>query len=517
VARILAIDWDHEFLHVIAGNTGRGGVSVDRAFVWSIGGELTPQNGEALGHKLREALKSAGAAAGPVVASLGRERVVVKELRFPPVPPADEPALVRFQAAKDLSELPDDVVIDYAKISPPDAAGERQALAVALKKQTFKGLQALCQGAGLKLAAVTTRSSALAGTVERAQALGAAPVHETVAVLVVGRRWAELAVLNQGRVLLTRALAVGATLTGEVQRSLAMFLMQKGNVPAPEVLLVAGQRDPAVEANLKDLVGVNVQRLEPLGVADQTVEGERGLYAAAVGAAHLWGKQGALAINFAAPKEPKPRVDPNRSRKLVYGAAAAALLIAALVGGNRVLAAKRVEIEQLRQMKTELDEQYKKMAQDRLDIEGLKEWEETTVSWLDEFYDLSARFPHQVGFRLKDITATPPSKRGGKDKIAGQISITGVARADQIGHVNDFIDSLRNDRYLKASPGPVKTVAGGAQEFQIKVDVTRRPLDHYTIRFMPPPRGLMEEGEPEDGEMPGGDMPGAENVEGGAP
>ena len=58
MARILAIDWDHEFLHVIAGNTGRGGVSVDRAFVWSIGGGLTPQNGEVLGQKLREALKS---------------------------------------------------------------------------------------------------------------------------------------------------------------------------------------------------------------------------------------------------------------------------------------------------------------------------------------------------------------------------------------------------------------------------------------------------------------------------
>jgi Tfp pilus assembly PilM family ATPase len=513
VARILAIDWDHEFLHVIAGNTGRGGVSVDRAFVWSIGGDLTPQNGEALGHKLREALKSAGAAAGPVVAAVGRERVVVKELRFPPVPPADEPALVRFQAAKDLSELPDDVVIDYAKISPPDAAGERQALAVALKKQTLKGLQALCQGAGLKLAAVTTRSSALAGTVERAQGLGAAPVHETVAVLVVGRRWAELTILNQGRVLLTRALAVGAALTGEVQRSLAMFLMQSGSVPAPQVLLVAGQRDPAIEANLKDLVGVAVQRLEPLGVADQTVEGERGLYAAAVGAAHLWGKQGAVPINFAAPKEPKPQRDPNRNRKVVYGTAAAVLLLVGIFAGNRVLAAKRVEIARLQQDKAALDDQYRKMNQDRLDIEGLKEWEATTVSWLDEFYDLSARFPHQVGFRLKDITATPPPKRSGKEKIIGQISITGVARTDQIGHVNDFIASLRNDRYLEATPGPFKTVANGtAQEFQIKVDVARRPPEHYTIRFTPPPRGLLEEDDAEadwdmDAEFEEGDAP----------
>jgi hypothetical protein len=481
VSRILAFDWDHEFLHVIAGSTGRGGVSVDRAFVWSIGAELTAANGEALGRKLREALKSAGAAIGPVVACVGRERVVVKELRFPPVPVQDEPALVRFQAAKDLSELPDDVVIDYAKTSPPEQAGERQALAVALKKQTVSALNALCRGAGLKLTAVTSRSHALAGTVERAQATGAAPVQPTVAVLVLGRRWAELAILHQGRVLLTRALAMGATLAGEVQRSLAMFLIQAG-VPAPEVLLVAGQRD-AAEANLRDLVGVTVQRLEPLGVADRTVEGERGLYAGAVGVAHLWGKHGALPINFTAPKQPKPVTDTGRRRKLVYGVAAAVLVLGTILVGNRVLAGKRAQIADLNRAKLDNETRFKKLAQDRLDIDALKEWEETTVSWLDELYDLSARFPHQVGFRLKDLNATAPSKRNPKDKNApvAHVALTGVALPDQIPHIDELLKALNADPHLRAT-----LVSSKPQEFRLKIDITRQAPERYTTRLRPP-------------------------------
>jgi hypothetical protein len=508
VARILAFDWDHEFLHVIAGNAGRGGVSVDRAFVWSIGGELTPQNGEALGQKLREALKSAGAAPAPVLACVGRERVVVKELRFPPVPAADEPALVRFQAGKDLSEQADDVVIDYAKVSAPGDAGERQALAIALKKQTLNALAALCRGAGLKLAAVTTRAHALAGTVERAHAEGAALAQETVAVLMLGRRWAELAILHHGRVLLARALAVGAALSGEVQRSLAMFLMQNGSVPAPQVLFVAGQHDAKIEANLKDIVGVTLQRLEPMGVADRTVEGERGLYAAAVGAAHLWGKHGALPINFAEPKQPKPKSDGGRQRRLVWAAAVLFVLLGGLFMANRALAGKRARIAELTKQKQDAEDLYKRMAQDRLDIEGLKEWEQTTVSWLDEFYDLTARFPHQVGFRLKDITAAPPAKRGPKEKTIAQVSFTVLARQEQVPFINQLIDAINADPHLKATRPQSTALGNGLQQDVIKVDIAHRPPHKHTARFKPPPRTVMDE-EPEDAgmDLEEGDLP----------
>jgi hypothetical protein len=379
---------------------------------------------------------------------------------------------------------------------------------VALKKQTLAALHALCRGAGLKLAAVMPRPHALAGAIERAQASGSVPAQPTAAVIVLGRRWAELSVLSEGRVLLARSLALGPALAGEVQRSLAVFAIQNATLPAPDILFVAGQREPKFEAALRDVAAINVQRLEPLAVFDQAVEGERGLYAGAVGAAYLWGKHGSAPINFAAPKQPVQTSAPARQRTLGYAAAAAVLLLVGIIVANRVLAAKAHQVALLNLQKQDLEERFKKYAQDRLDVEGLKDWEATNVSWLDEFYDLTARFPHQVGFRLKDFTAGPPAKRNPKEKIVAHMSLTGVARADQQHLVNQFLDNLNADRHLKATLHRSKVDDKGMMQFHFQVDIAQRTPEKYTARFVPPPRAVqMDAEEPPVEEIEEGGVP----------
>ncbi len=175
MARLLAIDWDQNQFYIVAAGAGRRGATVEKTLSWTLDAELTVASGEALGRKLREALKAADVAPAPIVACVGRDRVVAKELRYPPVPASEEPALVRFQAAKELSELPDDIVIDYAPLSDPALPGERHALAVALKKNLAAAWHALAHGLGVKLLAITTRPQALIGAVARAQAEGRAP------------------------------------------------------------------------------------------------------------------------------------------------------------------------------------------------------------------------------------------------------------------------------------------------------------------------------------------------------
>ncbi len=491
MARLLAIDWDQDRFHIALVNASGRGVVVERALTWALGEELTPAAGEALGRKLRDALRGAGVTPAPVVACIGRDRVVVKELHYPPVPRDEEPALVRFQAAKELSELPDDVVIDYAPLSPPEQPGEREALAVALRKQILQAWLGLCRGLGVKLAALTTRTQALQGALERARNEGAAPLAETVAILAVGNRWAELAIAHHGRILFARALASGAGLAAEVKRSLTLFATGHGAIEPPAVLLFSGNVDLDLEQRLRELNGFKVQRLDPFLLQDRVDLAERDNLAAAVGAAHLWARTETLPINFAAPKQPRVQTSPQRQRFLVYGVAAAILIAAALFYGSRLLSNRNAEISALRAEKADKEELLKKLAQDKADIDGLRDWEETSISWLDELYDLAARFPYQVGFRVKDLNAGPISKRNPKERFVAQVTITGIAKNEQDALVKQFLDSIESDKYLQAGAPAIKNVGNGNEEFTIKIDIAKRPQDKYSTRLTLParPRG----------------------------
>jgi hypothetical protein len=506
LARLLAIDWDQDQFYIVAAGTGRRGAAVEKVLSWKLDAEFGTAVGEALGRKLRDALNAADIAPAPIVACVGRDRVVAKELHYPPVPANEEPALVRFQAAKELSEQPDDVIIDYAHLSDPAQPGERHALTVALKKHLAAAWQALARGLGVKLLAVTTRSQALIGAVARAQADGRAPAGETLAILAVGGKWAELAVIHGSRMLLARSLALSPSLIGEVKRSLSVFASTNGVLPAPAALLVTGKSDPELESKLASELGMPVERLEAFAADEPIPARDRGLYAAALGAAQQWARTGTLPINFAAPKQPVQTADPGKRRKVIWAAAAAVLFAAGIFFGNRTLADRQAKIGELTAQKNDNEERFKKLIQDRLDNEALRDWEDTSVSWLDEVYDLAARFPHEVGFRVKDFVAGPISKRSPKDPYVAQATFTIVAKLNQDAQVAKLLTSINADKHLQASRAGSRDLGNGNQEIQIKVDFAKQRPDRYTTVLVRPPRLAVDPSMPmSESEDPGDD------------
>jgi Tfp pilus assembly PilM family ATPase len=177
VARYLALDWDQTQLHVVAAAAGGGGrVTVQQAAVWQEDQPLTAENAEAMGALLKERLKSAGIKPGPVLACVGRDRVIVKEIKYPHVPDAEEPALVRFQAVKELTDSPDDVVLDYFPLPIPDTGssvstlGNRRAFVVIVRREVVTTYQKVCQAAGLKLEGLAPRALGIAECVRRVRA-----------------------------------------------------------------------------------------------------------------------------------------------------------------------------------------------------------------------------------------------------------------------------------------------------------------------------------------------------------
>ena len=160
MSKFIAIDLAPDGIFVVAGTARGGQARIERALSWTdADGEappvLGPDTARRIGEQLREKLKSAGIAGAPALVSVGRGRVILKELRYPAVPPAEEPALVKFQAMKELSDSPDEVVLDYAPLAERCyTSGERRSMAVVIRKELYAAIQQMCAAANLRLVAV---------------------------------------------------------------------------------------------------------------------------------------------------------------------------------------------------------------------------------------------------------------------------------------------------------------------------------------------------------------------------
>jgi Tfp pilus assembly PilM family ATPase len=500
VARYLALDWDQQRVRVVAAAAARGQVRIEKTLAWDEPGGVNVGNAEAVGQRLRERLKAAGVAAAPVLIAAGREQVILKEVRYPRSDPAQEPALVRFQATKELTGPPDGVVIDYAPLDHQGGHGERRALLLIARKELVGACKALCKAAGLKLAAVTPRAFGVAGCPRQPAPAGA---DAAVAVLAASGGWAEFCVARGGSLLFARPLPGGEVPINEVRRNLALYAGQPQVTlarDAVQALYVAGDGPSAdLAERLRDVLAVPVLALDPFGGQAGETAVERAAYAGAVGLVRLWSDGGKLPVNFVAPKEPKPAVNPNRPKFVI--AAGLALLALILVGfAGMVMARERQEeVEQLKAQKVALENKIKELQPDLRNLAALNEWGEGAVPVLDELYDLSAHFPWKVGFKVTQLSLAPAPKVGGKGAkqvYQARITIKGQVPRDDERLVHDFVASVNRDKHNRAVIESIKQAGGegaaatarAVKEFVLHVDVRRRPPERYTTVLQPPPR-----------------------------
>ena len=495
MARFLAIDWDHQQLHIVSATIGRGGVVVQRAAVWQEAQDPSLANAEALGRLLRERLRAAGIAPAPVLACIGRDRLILKEVLHPAVPESDKPAVVRFQAAKELTDAPEDVVIDYTSAVEPAPSGECRALAVIARRELLTTYQTLCKAAGLKLLALAPRPfAALACLQQVIGTTGLTPPPEppdaTVAVLTVTDRWAEFSVGRGEQLLLARSLTIGNTLAGEVRRNVSVFSGQASDRPIRAVYVSGSAEHAALCERLEQMLEIRVYLMDPFAGVDRPEfpQAHRGGFAGVVGLVHAWAR--GLPINFVHPKEPRPPGDPNKRRLLLGAGVAAALLVFVFSYCYGKLAALDIELDGLIAQKGDLDRKLTQLEDDAKRIKFIDEWAQTEVVWVDELYDLTDMFPDATAMKLTQLTGDPLTTTG-KDKHVARMSLTGITTEN-----DEALNSLRaklieEGNYRVDSKKYVYNRGGLERQrfrmlFGTNVDIERRPPDKYTRKLTPP-------------------------------
>ncbi len=492
MARFLAIDWDQNQLHIISAEVSKGTVRVKRAKFWQESRVPNPALAVELGNFLKEKLKEANIPPAPVLACVGRDRLIVKDIRYPLVPDIEEPAVVRFQTVKELTDAAEDVIIDYVRSGPP-VGGEQKASALVVRKEFVEAYKTICETAGVKLLAVVPRSIGVAACLRKVMGTTIItpypnPRDGVIAVLNMGEKFAEICILQGDAFLLTRSLNNGPNLASEIRRNLIVHAGQMPHLPVVAVYLT-GTGAGELRQRLSDMIEQPVYTFDPFAW-DESIdfsEGQpkqetqevkpatmnllqetgvprpsvptRGTYSGAMGLLFLKAAGNELPVNFVSPRQPKPPVNPNYRLIRLAAVAILVLFVGIIVLGQVLTAMNRTELE-LRQ--AELKAVEDKLLQDRAYTKRLKDidsWD--TVVWLDELYDLNARIPDVNKLRITSIKGEPyqlQTKEKNKttiEKTMGKITIKGklLDRRNPREPLDQLIEELRLDpNYIVVNP-----------------------------------------------------------------
>lgn len=508
MSRYLSIDFEQGCLYVTAAAVKNGAVQVERAITLPEIGALNTGSAAAIGRRLKEALKDAGIAPAPVLAAVGRERVVLKEIKYPTgVAASDEPALIRFQMSKELTEGGDTVVIDYATLPGIDGEGQNRALAFAIRKDVLDPLRTVCQDAGLKLAGIVPRSFGVAAALAKAMKDGAVTPPESatapLAILVRGDRWGELVIVRGGQVAFARSLTGQAlnsetAMLGEMKRNLAVYAGQAGQKPVQAFFVAEGDVPGGWTGRARAGLTIPVQAFDPIAGVESTVPLDlHGCFAGAVGLIALKARSTPLPINFLEPRQPSAKSDPGKRLIALVGIAAALILVTGLVVGLFLVSRKGSDVVALQNQKRDLDEEIKKLDDVSKRIKAVKDWEDKGVNWLDELYDLTARFPDPSGTEVTQLIGQP-FQQAKNSKLLHVAELQLTIFTDTSKTVDTLIIDMQHDKHYSvgakqskgsiSGPGSFSNVRKNLQ-FLFKTQIEHREPNEYSLKLnnLPPP------------------------------
>ena len=502
MSRLLAVDIQPHGLSLAEGRVRAGSLTINRILHWSEGcPAFSPESAAAIGTGLKERLQNAGITPAPLLLAIGRDRVILKELRYPPVPAADEPNLVRFQALKETSESPEDLLVDYLPHPSDPDNPERRATAVIISKTLIQAAQTFATAAGCKLTGVTPRPFLAPALIARAVAAGAlevpAATTEAIGLLHLGKESGEFTVVQNGIVTFARSLpriVLGseAALESELRRNLAVLAGTLNAVPI-RAILIPERPGAGWSERLGSALPIPVVGFDPL-IGSPAAEASAAIGDRLAGPVGLLANSVApqvLPINFVNPRQPKPEANPLRKQLLAASLLGSLLLIVGIGFGILELDASARTLQRLQREKIDLETEKARVELDAKRVKLVEEWQTRSPVWLDELYDLADRFDQLDDTRVSAIiTSTLPPDKAGKRPASGRIEIKLATRDPQA--VTELVTAINRDNtgpqkhYVAVQKTTGGLATGGSpfnQLFTITALVNRRAPDEYIRRL----------------------------------
>jgi hypothetical protein len=507
--KFLAIDLDPEGLIAVSGTAS----AMEHAYAWIPGQEqgpppLTAENAKQLGAELRKRLDAAGFPAAPLLVGIGRDKTILKEVRYPGAIPSEETRLVHGQAQRELGDLKS--VFDYAPLPDAGEAGEKRALVVAVKSEFFEAIKAFAEGGKWTLAAVAPRPYAIAAGLSASLLSGKvqtpANPEAAMAVVSLGPQGGEFTVIHRGSVTFTRAVPPQAVeneqiLLNEIRRNLTTYDSQNASRPVGAVYVPEAEHTlGGWSGKLEDGLAIPVHAYDPIGTAAEKVPVKlHGRYAGAAGllAGHAIG----LPVNLASPRRAVAKTDPRKPIFIATAIAASVLVIGGGIFGYMAVDAADTRLVQKRKDKEDLEKFLADAEPDGKRIAAAEQWQKRGVNYLDELFDMADRMPPNDTVRVNKITGAAirvdkNGKQNGQAQLVISVGAKNPVAASELVSAIDR-DNLKDRKFYTGT----SKIVGGAdthanthnQLATITTTVNHRAPSEYIRdpKFTPPRRGAI--------------------------
>lgn len=499
MSKLLAVSWNAFRLRFVYGESGKNGVlrviqSGERFTLPASTSDDSPSD-EAEADSTNSAAEAVESDPVPCLVALVKElkasksrlllcvnRAMVDSVTFavPPASDAELPTIVRNMAARQLSGVTDESLVDFIAF-PEITEGRRSVNVMSLAGTDQQLVERLAaeSGCAQTSAVVVTHSLSLFSASSETET----DESSTTLIISKGQQSAHLLVTHGGLPVMSRSLRLAPGMSGvdeaehiavEVSRTLLTAETVDGpDLEVRHVVVIGSEIESAtlVQA-LNDQLGVEVVRQSVRSL----VEGETGdaslsAYAPLVAALKLNAMDQPPPIDFLHPKRP-PKATQKRNQIIAAVAAAAVLLGGGWYYVHTQFAAATEQNVALKTRLRELDELVKETRSKRNLAKVLKAWENQRLSWLDELRDITLRTPSSPELVLQQFS-------GAASGAGYTVSFRGTSQSPN--SIRKMEEQLRDSWHAPKTPGirEIKSGNKSVWSFQTTMPLKSRSKNQY--------------------------------------